>query len=360
MIFNMSGGGGTGLNFAVVGNPQPTNPKNNTVWIDTDNEITEWTFSAENPYAVQTDIYTEVGATADRYLVSDGSEKVQAAPHWTLTDKITLPYGTDTITITASSSSTSTVSHCFYDENGNLVSSVLRQTGTRTYLVPVGAKSVRVSIRENDTKSVIAHHYECDEGTVWIQTSDSSDIEFNALKKNGIMAYPLSVKQIINGVWVDKDKKIYNDGNFGEWWDGKLYEYGKEWSHITGNLTFKGDEDCSISKGASSFSINSWNGDWGTEAVSCVAYFANPIDLTNFNTLVFEGSFSRGGDNPWNGIGVWSNTTSPNWTNCAASSSALTNGISTLDVSTLTGKYYCGVWAYYTGTSVTCKLLKLE
>lgn len=251
MIFNMSGGGGTGLNFTVVGNPQPTNPKENTIWVDTDVEITSWHFCVSQP---------------------------------------------------------------------------------TTYK----------------------------EGAVWIQTDNFSDIEFNALKKNGIMAYPLLIKQYINGTWVDKNKEIYNGSEWGEWWHGKLYEYGKEWSHITGNLTFKGDEDCSISKGASSFSINSWNGDWGTEAVSCVAYFANPIDLTNFNTLVFEGSFSRGGGNPWNGIGVWSNTTSPSWTNCAASSNALTNGVSTIDVSNLSGKYYCGVWAYYTGTSVTCKLLKLE
>lgn len=41
--------GGAGLNFKVVGNPQPENPKANTIWVDTDVEITGWDFSAEEP-----------------------------------------------------------------------------------------------------------------------------------------------------------------------------------------------------------------------------------------------------------------------------------------------------------------------
>ena len=41
--------GGAGLNFKVVGNPQPENPKANTVWVDTDVEITGWDFSAAEP-----------------------------------------------------------------------------------------------------------------------------------------------------------------------------------------------------------------------------------------------------------------------------------------------------------------------
>ena len=40
---------GAGLNFDVVGNPQPANPSNNTIWVDTDAEITSWIFSAAEP-----------------------------------------------------------------------------------------------------------------------------------------------------------------------------------------------------------------------------------------------------------------------------------------------------------------------
>ena len=46
---NTGGGGGTPLNFKVVGNPQPDNPKANTIWVDTDTKITGWFFSATQP-----------------------------------------------------------------------------------------------------------------------------------------------------------------------------------------------------------------------------------------------------------------------------------------------------------------------
>ena len=41
--------GGAGLNFKVVGNPQPENPKANTIWVNTDVEITGWDFLAAEP-----------------------------------------------------------------------------------------------------------------------------------------------------------------------------------------------------------------------------------------------------------------------------------------------------------------------
>ena len=47
-IQNIKAGGG--LNFEIVGSTeQPANPSENTVWIETDREITEWIFSVEEP-----------------------------------------------------------------------------------------------------------------------------------------------------------------------------------------------------------------------------------------------------------------------------------------------------------------------
>ena len=43
------GSGGTSLNFKVVGNPKPTSPKENTIWINTDVPITGYHFSATQP-----------------------------------------------------------------------------------------------------------------------------------------------------------------------------------------------------------------------------------------------------------------------------------------------------------------------
>lgn len=43
------GGGGAGLNFKIVGNPQPAEAKENTIWVDTDVEITGWDFNTTEP-----------------------------------------------------------------------------------------------------------------------------------------------------------------------------------------------------------------------------------------------------------------------------------------------------------------------
>ena len=48
MIYVLSGG--AGLNFKVVGGTsQPTNPKENTIWVNTDTAISSWTFSTTKP-----------------------------------------------------------------------------------------------------------------------------------------------------------------------------------------------------------------------------------------------------------------------------------------------------------------------
>ena len=49
------GGAGAGLNFKVVGGTaQPTNPKENTIWVNTPNEITRWIFRADEPDTPET------------------------------------------------------------------------------------------------------------------------------------------------------------------------------------------------------------------------------------------------------------------------------------------------------------------
>ena len=46
---NTGGGGGGSLNFQVVGNPQPTNPKANTIWLNTDVPIAGYEFTPTEP-----------------------------------------------------------------------------------------------------------------------------------------------------------------------------------------------------------------------------------------------------------------------------------------------------------------------
>ena len=49
-LITRRGGGGTELNFSVVGGTtRPTKPKENTIWVNTGQEITGWSFSALEP-----------------------------------------------------------------------------------------------------------------------------------------------------------------------------------------------------------------------------------------------------------------------------------------------------------------------
>ncbi|MBE7016641.1 MAG: hypothetical protein E7420_00585 [Ruminococcaceae bacterium] len=223
MIFNMSGGG-TSLNFKVVGGTtQPSNPKENTVWVNTDVDIPYWVFAPKNPYSSTKEIYTEVGATADYYINNSGV--ITQSDAYTLTDMIPLPDGTVSVIITADSNTSTTVSHWFYDVNRNAISHVLRQNDTLTYSVPAGAKFIRASIRDGDAKSIIANMVvPADNGTVVVLTSPSSTSEFNALKKNGIIIHPFSAKQYIGGVWVNKEVQSYQNG---EWKDWLFYIYNR-------------------------------------------------------------------------------------------------------------------------------------
>ena len=61
-----------------------------------------------------------------------------------------------------------------------------------------------------------------EEGIVWFPTGDSSTVQFNALKKNGIEVYPLSAKQYVSGAWVDKAAKSYQGGKWVDWYNGDI------------------------------------------------------------------------------------------------------------------------------------------
>lgn len=49
-LTNAGGGGGGGLNFSIVGGlTQPTSPRENTIWVNTETKISGWAFSPTEP-----------------------------------------------------------------------------------------------------------------------------------------------------------------------------------------------------------------------------------------------------------------------------------------------------------------------
>lgn len=57
-------GGGASLNFTVVGNPQPSSPKENTIWINTDVPISSYAFSVEQPEGVPGMVWISTGTSS--------------------------------------------------------------------------------------------------------------------------------------------------------------------------------------------------------------------------------------------------------------------------------------------------------
>ena len=157
MIFNVSGGGGTALNFRVVGNPKPTNPKENCIWVNTD-RINNYYFSATQP------------------------------------------------------------------EN----------------------------MAEYD---------------VWFPIGTSSTVAFSATKKNPIMVYPLSAKQMVSGALVDKTAKSWQNGKWADWWDGTLYDAGNEYTFVTGGWKAVNAAGASATLNSDGISFNCWGNSDRTAAI---------------------------------------------------------------------------------------------
>lgn len=171
--------GGDGLNFKVVGNPQPETTKENTIWVDTNTPVSGYSFSVDAP------------------------------------------------------------------EN------------------PV-------------------------EGHVWVMTGSGSFLEFNALKKNVIQVYPLSAKQYVSGAWVDKTAKIYQNGEWVEWWNGQLYWHGYEYEDVTGGW------DAAHYKAGSGFTVvydlvarkeNSITAEITGVKNSSRLMTRNPVDVSSYDSV---------------------------------------------------------------------------
>ena len=227
--FKHGAGGGTSLNFKVVGNPKPETAAESTIWIDTDS-ITSWIFSATEP--------------------------------------------------------------------------------------------------ENPA-----------EGMVWISTGATSAVAFNALKKNGIVVYPMSAKQYVSGAWVDKTAKSYKNGEWVELIpEGMLYYRGNECDPVTGGWSaFVGYSSSytlgSYTEGSDRITLK-LNGD--QKCVSAAP--ANKIDLSKASTLIVN--VKRAPSEANHGLYVTPVRTVSACDRAVAKLEELKTGKNVLDVSSLSGQYY--------------------
>lgn len=229
-------GGGTSLNFSIVGGTsQPVNPKENTIWVNTDTRISGWVFSASDP--------------------------------------------------------------------------------------------------ESPT-----------EGMVWILTGISSTVKFNALKKNGIQVYPISAKQYINGVWVNKTAMSYQGGKWVNWLKTENFLYYRGNFYNGQSLSEQYNQGCTYTFEDDRIDIYA-----GSYTGNAVYLYFDPISLAGKTKLIVRaksnGNFSTTGDRDWMcGFAVYaSKTNNPDWGDPHANRLKLSAGEKidlTLDVSAINDTRY--------------------
>lgn len=310
------GGGSNSLNFKVVGGTTaPVNPKENTIWVNTDQKITGWHFGADEP-----NFYN---------IKSDESGYLLSAPHELTEGEIINFIVPATITVGYEWIR-------FVDGTGQDYC-VRNGGGTQLTVWTAGTKiSVKISndlctMGEYQVRTAYVFgfgNYFHEEGTVWITTGISSHVAFNALKKNSVQVYPLSAKQYISGAWVDKTAKSYQGGEWVELFTGELYKNGIQrvsWNQPTSSaakMTFATDR---------------------VYGMGCIVT-ANKIDLTRFKTLnaiVTATDYAtdqtlRMGIMSSNNTALWDVTEPQVLLNKVAS----TKTTISLDVSNVTGEYY--------------------
>lgn len=382
------GGGSNPLNFKVVGGTvQPDNPKENTIWINTDTEITSWDFSATQPYRRSRNknlltypyyhtTMTDKGITftdnGDGTVTANGTatEEARFRPAHTSIESglIWLEPGTYTM---SGGCSDDAYAQCFDNLNAitlaNSGASPVTFTLTKgtsvifSLLVKAGVEASNLVFKPQLEKGSSATSFVKGDATgqVWFTTGTASNAEFNALKKHGLMAYPISARQYIGGELVEKTALIYKNG---AWVDLFLYLYKDAtiYGNIVGGLNAYAYRPSSsgsdvikpdVSMTASGITVSIKHGANG----SAGSLFATrAIDVTKYKTVNLHVDNAKISD--YDGFirfGVTA-TRANNYVVTAAKTilnkvGNVSGETFSLDISSLTGNYYFFINLYSNG-----------
>lgn len=333
-------GGSNPLNFKVVGGTSAhSSPKANTIWVNTDQNITKWYFDTEEPNVYDIQNY------------SDGDPWILVSPHklsegdiLNFTIPATVPGTFEAIRIH------DPYAHKYYyiRSYGSGLAGTAWPAGTKVGVVisndrhPIGGWG---GTDDSGTAYITAwDSYYHKAGTVWIKPGAFSSVEFNALKKNSIQVKPATVKQYVSGAWADKTAKSYQGGKWVDWWGGQLVDgsvlpktpFGQMVLNLAGHS--QATAEMSAEKGGLYIYIPKVSNSYSK------AYLTPWIDVTDYNTLTVTWQ-ARGYTNKvgftdaiiTDGGTTQSFVASAEINPKGSTMSAVT--VSTIDISHLSGKY---------------------
>lgn len=344
---------GVELNFKVVGGTSaPSNPTENTIWVNTDIPISSYYFSANMPFAgsIVENAGTVFGTLEGRvYSKTNGGRAAWAWVYdgaWSGCLLVSEDQNAASYSTSGNYDSVQTAGQTFV-YNG------------KTYYYTTGAwfggdctsglnPVVKGSSIEEVLEVLVKTYEAVADGTLWIQTGASSNMSFNALTKNGIQVYPIYAKQSINGEWVNKDMQIYQNGELTE---ATLTVVPNHTDY--GSTVWKGyctssssNPSISVSSTSTSMTFNAYKNN-GVSA----AYV--PVDVTGFSRMTIAGSYtvpnSAYGANLGISVGMFASPSGSMATGYyhsgAKDDSTTTIAEKSYDISGLSGIYYFEVRA---------------
>ena len=145
-------------------------------------------------------------------------------------------------------------------------------------------------------------------GDIWIKTAETSNISFDALKKNHIVLRLMAVYQYETGAWTKKDSAVYQNGawHIFEIW---IYNRGDQCTDVTGGF------DVKVVYGSVYFydtyiQFNS-SSQYGTRST---IYTTNKIDLSGKTKLCVTTTHTSSYSNGAMGLTTTAHTTlDPSW-----------------------------------------------
>ena len=219
---------------------EPYKTKENTIWVNTDIDITEHAFGYENPWVYYEDVDYIATSTIveDKYLDSEGDAKADnnnSDPCYT-ENYIPVVYGaTYSINYTLSASKSMWFAIAEYmraNDSGyvfkarNIPENVNQVTGTAQTFTYTPSSSdvtaVRLSWRTFSASGVactatftgIKRFDMATVGDTWVSTDiDNATVSFNAIKRNEIMVYPRKVRQWNGDAWKAKETYLCHDND---------------------------------------------------------------------------------------------------------------------------------------------------
>ena len=179
------------------------------------------------------------------------------------------------------------------------------------------------------------------EGEIWISTGTFSPVEFNAVKKNCVMIYPVAVWQSVGGELVNKTAKIYQKD---VWKDTILLLMDSTLDNASNfSFTYYASNNSGLSLDSNGFYSKTDTADFSYRSF-CTN---DPVDLTAYKTLKMELRVSSGGD-VWNfGVGAAKFGNVPMGNNQPTTFWKPTENVVDIqvvpiDISALSGLYYVG------------------